>query len=106
LTNSIENSITGDAFHTDVLLVESKDLKKITKKNGWLFNGSAEYKLPDRDAYKLIIMGLIKEPLDVDFYVDPRPLTKNEQKMISDYIIADKRKRKHLEVSKKRKIIV
>jgi hypothetical protein len=51
-------------------------------------------------------MGLIKEPLDVDFYVDPRPLTKNEQKMISDYIKADKTKRKHLEVSKKRKIIV
>ena len=26
-------------------------------------------------------MGLIREPLDVDFYVDPRPLTKEEQKI-------------------------
>ena len=57
LTNSIENSITGDTFQTDVLLVESTDLKKITKKNGWLFNCSAEYKLPDRDVYKLTISG-------------------------------------------------
>ena len=39
-------------------------------------------------------MGLIKEPLDIDFVVDPRPLTKNEQEMISEYIKADKQKRK------------
>jgi hypothetical protein len=38
-------------------------------------------------------MGLIKEPLDVDFTVDPRPLTKAEQKAISDFIKADKEKR-------------
>jgi len=38
-------------------------------------------------------MGLIKEPLDVDFTVDPRPLTKAEQKAISDFIKADKQKR-------------
>jgi hypothetical protein len=31
-------------------------------------------------------MGLIREPLDVDFYVDPRPLTKKEQEMISRHI--------------------
>jgi hypothetical protein len=48
-------------------------------------------------------MGLIKEPLEVDFYFDPRPLTKNEQKMISDYIKADKTNRKHLEVRKNEK---
>jgi hypothetical protein len=39
-------------------------------------------------------MGLIKEPKDIDFYVDPRPLTVKEQKMISDYIKADKKKSK------------
>lgn len=39
-------------------------------------------------------MGLIKEPLDVDFVVDPRPLTKAEEKAISDFIRADKEKRK------------
>lgn len=31
-------------------------------------------------------MGLIKEPLDVDFYFDPRPLTKEEREKISQYI--------------------
>lgn len=43
-------------------------------------------------------MGLIKEPLDVDFVVDPRPLTKAEKKAISDFIKADKEK--HLSKSK------
>lgn len=38
-------------------------------------------------------MGLIKEPLDVDFYVDPRPMTKEDQKAVSDYIKADKLRR-------------
>jgi len=38
-------------------------------------------------------MGLIKEPLDVDFIVDPRPLTEAEQKAISHFIKADKEKR-------------
>jgi len=38
-------------------------------------------------------MGLIKEPLDVDFVVDPRPLTEKERKMIGDFIKADKIKR-------------
>lgn len=39
-------------------------------------------------------MTLIKEPLDVDFVVDPRPLTKAEEKTICDFIRADKEKRK------------
>lgn len=38
-------------------------------------------------------MGLIREPLDVDFYVNPRPMTKEDEKAISDYIKADKAKR-------------
>ena len=38
-------------------------------------------------------MGLIKEPLDVDFVVDPRPLTKKEKLAISAFIKADKEKR-------------
>ena len=41
----------------------------------------------------MIDMGLIKEPLDVDFVVDPRPLTDKEKKAISDFIKADKLKR-------------
>lgn len=39
-------------------------------------------------------MGLIKEPLEVDFIVDPRPLTKEEELAISEYIRIDKEKRK------------
>ncbi len=46
-------------------------------------------------------MGLIKEPLEVDFLVDSRPLTKEEEIAISEYIKADKAKR---ELKKKRKI--
>ena len=46
-------------------------------------------------------MGLIREPLDVDFFVDPRPLTDKEKKMISDFIKADKEKRKNKKTSKK-----
>ena len=38
-------------------------------------------------------MGLIKEPLGVDFIVDSRPLTEEEKKAISEYIKADKAKR-------------
>jgi len=38
-------------------------------------------------------MGLIKEPLEVDFAVDPRPLTKKEALAISAFIKADKAKR-------------
>ena len=47
-------------------------------------------------------MGLIKEPLDVDFIVDPRPLTKKEQLAISAFIKADKEKRALLENRTKR----
>jgi hypothetical protein len=57
LTNSIENAITRDSFLTDVALIDNSDLKSITKKNGWLFNWKNEYKLPDRDVYKLTITG-------------------------------------------------
>lgn len=46
-------------------------------------------------------MGIIKEPLNVDFIVDTRPLTKGEEKAISDFIRADKEKRKLKEGRKK-----
>jgi hypothetical protein len=46
-------------------------------------------------------MGLIREPLDLDFFVDPRPLTEKEKKTISDFIKADKEKRKGKKSSKK-----
>ena len=37
-------------------------------------------------------MGLIKEPLNVDFEFEPRPLTKKEKEQISSYIKAYKSK--------------
>ena len=48
-------------------------------------------------------MGLIKEPLDIDFEVDSRPLTKKEELAISAFIQADKlnRKLQHKKLSKK-----
>ena len=37
-------------------------------------------------------MGLINEPLDIDFYVDPRQITIEEKAAFSEYIKADKLK--------------
>ena len=45
-------------------------------------------------------MGLIKEPKGIDFYVDSRPLTKEEEKKISDFIKADKKKNKRRKIIK------
>ena len=55
LTNSIENAISGDSFATDVLPVVKNDLKNLTKRKGWLFNWKSEFKLADRELYKLTI---------------------------------------------------
>lgn len=57
LTNSIENVITGDSFQTVVSLVSKNDLKKVTKKNKWLFNWKFEHGQPEREVYKLTISG-------------------------------------------------
>ena len=46
-------------------------------------------------------MGLIREPLNIDFYVDPRPLTKVEETKISEYIKAYKQRRKDLKAKEK-----
>ena len=45
-------------------------------------------------------MGLIKEPIGVDFIVDSRPLTEDEKLAISEFIHADKEKRRHRESQK------
>lgn len=57
LTNSIENVITGDSFQTEIAILQNSDLNSATKKNGWLFNWSEEFKNPIRDVYKLTILG-------------------------------------------------
>jgi len=57
LTNSVENVITGDSFRTEVSLVSTSDLKNVTKKNKWLFDWKFEHKQPEREVYKLTILG-------------------------------------------------
>ncbi len=56
LTNSIENVITGDSFSTEVSVLTNKDFKNISKEKGWLFNWKEEYKIPEREIYKLTIV--------------------------------------------------
>jgi hypothetical protein len=55
LTNSIVNTISGDSFPTDVHPATKADLKIATNKNGWLFNWATEFKLKDRQVFKLTI---------------------------------------------------
>ena len=38
LTNSIQNTISGDRFITEVLRLANADFKGLTKKEGWNFN--------------------------------------------------------------------
>ncbi len=50
-------------------------------------------------------MPLIKEPLNIDFFVEPKELTDNERRLISEYIKADKLKRQKQESRKKDSIV-
>jgi hypothetical protein len=54
LTNSIENSISGDSFKTDVLPFTKDDLKNL-KKADWLFNWKEEQSVIRRQVFKLVI---------------------------------------------------
>ena len=56
LTNSVQNVQTGDSFSTNITLLSTADLKKLTKKNGWLFDWKYELRHPERDVYKLTIV--------------------------------------------------
>lgn len=47
-------------------------------------------------------MGMIKEPLDVDFTVESRPLTEKEKIAISEYIRADKKRKEIDELQRNR----
>ena len=56
LTNSIENTISGDSFPTQVSRFTKADLKQTTKKNGWNFNWRDELNNNLREVYKLTIV--------------------------------------------------
>ena len=78
LTNSIQNTVSGDSFQTEVSTFTTKDLKQSTKKNGWKFNWKQELTNNKREVYKLtivnnpdIIQGLISFTIKTDhIYMD------------------------------------
>ena len=55
LTNSIQNTISGDSFATEVIRLTTTDLKQVTKKNGWNFNWKQELDNNSREVFKLTI---------------------------------------------------
>lgn len=55
LTNSIQNTISGDSFATEVIRLTKTDLKLVTKKNGWKFNWKQELDNNSREVFKLTI---------------------------------------------------
>ena len=55
LTNSIQNTISGDSFQTEVSFLTNKDVKQATKKNGWNFNWKSELVDNAKEVYKLTI---------------------------------------------------
>lgn len=65
LTNSIENTQTGETFDTEIVRLTEKELKLISKAD-WQFNWKKEIKDATKEVYKLstvsnaaIIQGLI-----------------------------------------------
>lgn len=65
LTNSIENTLTGEVFDTEITRLTAKDSRKI-KKADWLFDWKNELKDTTKEVYKLttvnnptIIQGLL-----------------------------------------------
>lgn len=78
LTNSIQNTISGDSFATEVSYLAKADLKQVTKKNGWNFNWKQEHDNNTREVYKLtivnnpnIIQGIVSFTIKADhLYMD------------------------------------
>ena len=78
LTNSIQNTVSGDNFPTEVSRFTKVDLKQVTKKNGWSFNWKTELDDNTREVYKLtisnnpnIIQGLLSFTIEPDhIYMD------------------------------------
>ena len=56
LTNSIQNTISGDIFQTEISLFTNSDVKLITKKSGWQFNWKTELVNNSKEVYKLTIV--------------------------------------------------
>ncbi|GGI29370.1 hypothetical protein [Pedobacter mendelii] len=56
LTNSIQNTISGDIFQTEVARFTINDSKNINVKKGWNFNWKIELKDDTKEVYKLTIV--------------------------------------------------
>ena len=80
------------AFLQTLYLIESQDLKTITKKNEWQFDWKLEFKQPNRDVYKLtivnnqfVIQGLISLEIKSDHVymhlVESAPFNKGKTKI-------------------------
>ena len=72
LTNSVENSLSGEVFDTEVTRLKNTDFKVI-KKSDWQFDWKLEFKAPKNEIYKLttannptIIQGLLSIEDKVD----------------------------------------
>jgi hypothetical protein len=66
LTNSIENTLTGEVFDTEIVRLTNGDAKQI-KKTDWQFDWLKELKDKTKEVYKLttvnnpnIIQGLVR----------------------------------------------
>jgi predicted dithiol-disulfide oxidoreductase (DUF899 family) len=73
LTNSVQNIVTGDSFQTEISRLTLKDLKTVSKKNGWQFDWKKELEDNCKEVYKLtivnnlnIIQGLISLTKEAD----------------------------------------
>lgn len=102
LTDSILNTISGDSFRTEILLLTKSDLKSITKSKGWLFDWKYEFIQPDREVYKLtiadnseIVQGLISLTVKPDhvfmFLLESAPFNIGRNKLyegVPDNLVA------------------
>lgn len=73
LTNSIQNTISGDSFATEVLRLTKLDLKEVTKKNGWNFDWKSELADNSKELFKLTITNnpnIIQGLLSISFETD------------------------------------
>ena len=73
LTNSIQNTISGDSFPTKVVNIQKEDLKYVTTSKGWVFDWKVEFANKLRNVYKLtivnnpqIIQGLLSVSIEED----------------------------------------
>jgi len=92
LTRSIENTITGDRFLTEITYLTKADLKLVSKKNGWVFDWKKELNSDDREVYKLtilnnpnVIQGLISLKIEDNFIymplIESAPFNKGKEKI-------------------------